>query len=294
MLFHLSMLYWKNKVPLPVLLETMEREGTIRYQGIIENILGYLTEEERENVLFFISKMYINEVRITQAELPPCFHSSGMYRFTNEGTLEPVCQYAHKAIYQYASNQIASVLKLICKNPSMKWAAFELFVIQALSNPLTVVCSTSSRATFDLRLKVKYNPIHQTSSDSMESIPPGTLIICYTNHPAVDCVLYSEDQELYFIQISLQSYGQHKTKIEDIFEKKLHDTTVYKYYLKKTKNPKWKDVDKLDQSNHNLIPGTHYLFITASKAEQCKHAGQVKFIAAEHLKSLGPDHHLFL
>jgi len=77
-----------------------------------------------------------------------------------------------------------------------------------------------------------YRVIRQAESSTDEPLRPGTLLILHKGHRVCDLVVYSEDFDLYFIQVSIQSYMDHDKKAPNLRDE-LPSTgkTVLEYYM---------------------------------------------------------------
>lgn len=81
----------------------------------------------------------------------------------------------------------------------------------------------------EIRIQSQTNP-----EDCMRDIVDGTLIICVAGLAVVDMILYDKGI-VYFLQISMQSYVSHSTKMDHLFETNVpfRDECVASYYSSK-------------------------------------------------------------
>ncbi|CAG8607310.1 1386_t:CDS:2, partial [Paraglomus occultum] len=120
--------------------------------------------------------------------------------------------------------------------------------------------------------------IEQTLTlNAIPTLEPGTLVILKKGHSVADLLAYSTDCELYFIQISLSPYNDHRSKVTDlkkplIRKKKGTNTrspSIIKYYMSlcRTKGGtrRFPEIASLDlRLNETLPKGVHYVYITTS------------------------------
>lgn len=135
-------------------------------------------------------------------------------------------------------------------------------------------------------IRVTFKKIVQQESGTSEAIEKGTFFICKPYHKVIDCILYSEEGDFFFIQISVRNYQDHATKSEDIFKEVPKSTSVYYQYLSKAG---FKGVQDAVKSKH-FLANTHYLYITCNTPETQSISSNVKLIALEQLKRFADAH----
>lgn len=228
---------------------------------------------------------------IIYGQIPKQLKDCGLY-VRNNGIFVPPCQYVEGALEYFAEDKTDEMLKFMLSSSNTKAVAFELFVTRGFKYTDTLRYVTGPRSGEEfIQVNVK-RQIKQQRGVPLQKIEPETLVICYPNHPAVDLIVYTKQEVLIFVQISISAYKNHGSKRDHIFTQPMEtqkDLSVYQYYtsLAVTRNnePKWKNAKNHTQKT--FLQDTCYLYVSCAPLEAQGHFGGIKLIAAEHLDCFG-------
>jgi len=209
-------------------------------------------------------------------EPPPQWKITGLFApNSNAQTWTYVCPPVIKAFVRHMMESYKPSIDLLLADPNLRWRAFELLVILAFRPQKHHVVKFRSRSLSGEQKEWEITltrAIEQTSF--LKAIPvlePGALVILKKGHSVVDLVAYSTKYELFFIQISTLSYGNHSSKVVDL-DKSIakRRPAIIKYYMSLCRTSDGKRLFKTKslqlQLAERLPNGVHYLYITTSES----------------------------
>ncbi|KAF9154528.1 hypothetical protein BGX20_004644, partial [Mortierella sp. AD010] len=113
--------------------------------------------------------------------------------------------------------------------------------------------------------------IKQSETFTDEPLSPGTLLILRKGHRVLDLVVYSENCDLFVIQISVSSYMDHDKKVTNLNDD-YNGSTVLEHYMNLCqKSPGIPQFSKIasegsDCLDQKLPAGVYYVYFTTSKS----------------------------
>jgi hypothetical protein len=224
----------------------------------------------------------------------------GLY-YMNDNMPKPACKYVQDALFDMIEcdnddNNYNNILKVICGNKAMQPVALEIFAARGFKNRNQLRYIDKIANPPDVK-SMKYavsNMIYSNREQEIESIHPGTLIVCYRHHKAIDFVLYSTDEVMIFVQVSTTCYQNHGTKRDDVFSEQQGEfgERIYGYYTKRALttngNTKWSR-ETINEAvvTKTFLRDTYYCYVTNTSLKKQGNIDGIMLIAREHLDCLG-------
>lgn len=156
-----------------------------------------------------------------------------------EQEIIPVCPMVIPSIYKALTSSMNEIISVLAKNIAFRGAAFETLIISKFRYEEGNLKGQVIEQNFTLAV---HQVIDQKRNQCqiIVNYPINSLIVCYQNHPTVDLVAYLNNR-VYFIQISVQAYSEHKSGngADEIFKSLIAETgeKLLDYYFKRSSYP---------------------------------------------------------
>jgi hypothetical protein len=184
-------------------------------------------------------------------------------------------------------------------------AAFEMFAVWGFKNrsSLTYIFKESTHPIENSMDITVTRTIHSERGKDIGKILPGTLVICYPGHKAIDMLLYTLQEYLLFIQVSTSPYQSHSSSRDDVLTMKMIEgESVYQYYATRavTKvNHKWQPKWQPSKIQSHLtykryMENTYYCYVTSTPQSKQSNINKIMLVAAEQLRCLGEEYRYFV
>eukprot|EP01031_Cornospumella_fuschlensis_P028357 gene28357-34235_t len=285
--------------------------ANVYYAHKVESLLagvlgGSATLDEKITLVLFIARLFLNKYSESDLkDMPASFKWVGLYDASVESRV-PVCPAVVTAIHQSVADSRRSLVEILVKRFGTRGTALELFVEASLRGgdlpkTLNVTCTDLSGQNqqyhqlhvSNVRIQDKADP-----ASCLNDICNGTLIVCHEGHPVTSMVLYSNGC-VFFLQISIQSYTKHSTKIEHLASCRMTSTTqsVYSFYCDRA--PTGWSIPKIrSQFTDKIAKKVKYIYCTTDSTSHnsivkgaTKH---VLLIGGHLLGAFGAESDLFL